>query len=433
MRFFSNDARENDEDTARIPPPEQVAAQGRRSPSPWATPDDHTPGSVATPSETNTTTYAASTADTDPDTTAPLPRTGSHDDARDGSDISGLSGAERSDVGRSDGDRSDVERPDADRSDVDRADADRADADLSDADRDEIVDVPLDDDFDNPGSTASGTRPDGTPVSRADAPVVEDSQAAFGSAHVDDPDVVDGSDLRASRADGSDLSDLRDDEPGFEGSRGDGSRAGEPGFEGSTVEGSRDSDVEEDAVGGTLKDDGGFEDPKAVDPSTEKPLDDSRDSLDSRGDEAADDSAAPAEPAVPVDGEPVIPAEGEPIVATTGEPATSANGEPALAPIIATPLPSQTAAKAPENAEPFFAEADTQTFKERWRDVQLRFVDSPKDAAAEAATLVDEAVEKLTASIASHKDTLAGDHEDTEALRVQLRGYRDILNRVLGL
>ncbi|GAB1692562.1 hypothetical protein [Krasilnikovia sp. M28-CT-15] len=80
-----------------------------------------------------------------------------------------------------------------------------------------------------------------------------------------------------------------------------------------------------------------------------------------------------------------------------------------------------------------FAAADTQGLQERWRDVQLRFVDSPKEATAEAAALVEEAVDKLTAGLRSRKDSLGGESDDTEALRVQLRGYRDILNRILGL
>ena len=66
--------------------------------------------------------------------------------------------------------------------------------------------------------------------------------------------------------------------------------------------------------------------------------------------------------------------------------------------------------------------------------MQLRFVDSPKEATSEAAQLVDEAVDKLTASLKSQKNALTGDHgEDTEKLRVELRGYRDILNRILSL
>jgi len=60
-------------------------------------------------------------------------------------------------------------------------------------------------------------------------------------------------------------------------------------------------------------------------------------------------------------------------------------------------------------------------------------VDSPKDAAGDAAKLVDEAVERLTARLRSQREGLHRDTEDTEQLRVQLRGYRDILNRILGL
>jgi len=86
-----------------------------------------------------------------------------------------------------------------------------------------------------------------------------------------------------------------------------------------------------------------------------------------------------------------------------------------------------------KSMDTLFAESDAQGFKDRWRDVQLRFVDSPKEAAAEAASLVDEAVEKLTAGLRSQKDTLLSDSDDTEKLRIELRGYRDLLNKVLSL
>ena len=71
---------------------------------------------------------------------------------------------------------------------------------------------------------------------------------------------------------------------------------------------------------------------------------------------------------------------------------------------------------------------------DRWRDVQLKFVDSPKEATTEAAGLLDEAVEKLATSLRDQKAKLHQvDSDDTETLRVELRGYRDILNRILGL
>ncbi|MEU4694193.1 hypothetical protein [Actinoplanes sp. NPDC023714] len=82
---------------------------------------------------------------------------------------------------------------------------------------------------------------------------------------------------------------------------------------------------------------------------------------------------------------------------------------------------------------PFFPTAETQALKERWRDVQLRFVDDPKGATGEAAQLVDEAVDKLTTALREQRGSLAKGTEDTEALRVELRAYRDILDRLLGL
>ncbi|GAB1639791.1 hypothetical protein [Krasilnikovia sp. MM14-A1259] len=88
---------------------------------------------------------------------------------------------------------------------------------------------------------------------------------------------------------------------------------------------------------------------------------------------------------------------------------------------------------AADQPDSLFAAADTQGLQERWREVQLRFVDSPKEVTAEAAALVEEAVDKLTAGLRSRKDSLGGESDDTEALRVQLRGYRDILHRILSL
>ncbi|MEV8509371.1 hypothetical protein AB0368_31695 [Actinoplanes sp. NPDC051475] len=104
--------------------------------------------------------------------------------------------------------------------------------------------------------------------------------------------------------------------------------------------------------------------------------------------------------------------------------------EEAPAPVAAAPAAAAPAASQPDT---LFAAADAQTLQDRWRDVQLRFVDSPKEATTEAAALVEEAVEKLTAGLRSRKEGLGADSDDTETLRVQLRGYRDILNRILGL
>jgi hypothetical protein len=97
-------------------------------------------------------------------------------------------------------------------------------------------------------------------------------------------------------------------------------------------------------------------------------------------------------------------------------------------PVAAAPAPVAAAA-----STALFDKDDASGFQERWRDVQLRFVDSPKDAAGDAAKLVEEAVEKLTAALRSQREGLHADTDDTEQLRVQLRGYRDMLNRIIGL
>ncbi|WP_432050429.1 hypothetical protein [Verrucosispora sp. NA02020] len=90
----------------------------------------------------------------------------------------------------------------------------------------------------------------------------------------------------------------------------------------------------------------------------------------------------------------------------------------------------------PAGAATLFDESTAQGFRDRWRDVQLRFVDDPQAAAGQAQSLVDEAMQALSAALAEHKSKLGGWQDagspDTEQLRVAVRGYRDFLDRVLG-
>lgn len=97
------------------------------------------------------------------------------------------------------------------------------------------------------------------------------------------------------------------------------------------------------------------------------------------------------------------------------------------------PLIPAAVAPAPSGASTFFPTADTQPLRDRWRDVQLRFVDDPKGATSDAAGLVDEAVDKLVQGLRDQRGALAKGTDDTESLRVELRSYRDLLDRLLGL
>jgi hypothetical protein len=183
-----------------------------------------------------------------------------------------------------------------------------------------------------------------------------------------------------------------------------------------------------------VRDEGGFDDPQAVDPATDEPL-------------RTGDDATSTDPAVAADDD----LEHDRSTGTNG-----ASVEDVSAPVTPIPVPVGAAAddrtartdgataettgdKRPGSVtEPdvstIFTADDASSFHERWRDAQLRFVDSPKEATAEAAALLDEAVEKLAASLRAQKDKLHNDDaDDTEQLRIELRGYREIMNRVLDL
>jgi hypothetical protein len=76
-------------------------------------------------------------------------------------------------------------------------------------------------------------------------------------------------------------------------------------------------------------------------------------------------------------------------------------------------------------------------FRDRWREVKGTFVDDPADAVRQASALSGEAVEELTAALGRLRENLDGhwgdgSEADTERLRVALRGYGSLIDRVLG-
>jgi hypothetical protein len=70
--------------------------------------------------------------------------------------------------------------------------------------------------------------------------------------------------------------------------------------------------------------------------------------------------------------------------------------------------------------------------RERWRDVKAVFVDDPADAVRQAGALTGEAVDELTAALGRLRRELDGAREsDTERLRITLRGYGSLIDRIL--
>jgi hypothetical protein len=86
-------------------------------------------------------------------------------------------------------------------------------------------------------------------------------------------------------------------------------------------------------------------------------------------------------------------------------------------------------------ATPLWDNEAADDLRQRWQSLQLRFVDDPRAVATEAQTLVGEAVNTLTNSLAERQRLLDGwdtATDDTEQLRVTVQRYRDLFELVLG-
>jgi len=84
-----------------------------------------------------------------------------------------------------------------------------------------------------------------------------------------------------------------------------------------------------------------------------------------------------------------------------------------------------------------WAEGAAEGLRERWRELQLRFIDDPRSVAGEADQLVAEAVSTVTGALESQRAQLSAwqneGGDDTERLRAAVRQYRDFFNHLLGL
>ncbi|WP_426361851.1 hypothetical protein [Streptomyces sp. E-08] len=79
---------------------------------------------------------------------------------------------------------------------------------------------------------------------------------------------------------------------------------------------------------------------------------------------------------------------------------------------------------------------DEHAFRDRWHEIQSRFVDDPREAVHEADSLVTDVIRRLAATFADRKKDLEGQWNeggdvDTESLRKALRQYRTFFNRLL--
>jgi len=86
----------------------------------------------------------------------------------------------------------------------------------------------------------------------------------------------------------------------------------------------------------------------------------------------------------------------------------------------------------------FFSPAETQTFRSRWNNIQVRFVDDPAGAIDEANNLVSDAIEHLKQGFSAQRqppDQTAdpNQRDSTEERRLLLRRYRVLVERLVSI
>jgi hypothetical protein len=91
-----------------------------------------------------------------------------------------------------------------------------------------------------------------------------------------------------------------------------------------------------------------------------------------------------------------------------------------------------------EKPGPLFNENESQTFRQRWSDIQTGFVDEPRRAVEQADELVSSTMKRLSEIFSDERTKLEqqwdrGDNISTEDLRVALQRYRSFFNRLLSL
>ncbi|GIF00286.1 hypothetical protein [Paractinoplanes rishiriensis] len=396
MKFFSNEPKDNpDDDHGRdrgsdVVTSDPVAVPQQRAGSPWSDSPAAPEAEFSDKDRGTTTTYG-------PDGTVT-------ESVRDDSPADAL----RDDTVKDDALKDDALKDDAAKDDSLKDDPFRDDSVKDDAFRDDtsadtaaVKDDTVHDDTAHDDTAHDGTAHDGTAHDDASKDDAFKDDGTFDSPKAVDPATGDHLD----KTDKSDLSDV-DSDKGVDSDEGDASKDSALKDDALKDDALKDDALKDDALkddalkDDALKDEGTFDSPVAVNPATGDDL--------NKSDKSDVDVPAAVDP-------------------TTGE--SLDNAEPVVAPV---PVNAATPGSVPApDVDRLFADGDS--FAERFREIQLTFVDSPKEATAQAAALVTEAVEAVTAALTEKKNAFAAGSEDTEQLRVELRGYRDLLKRISEL
>jgi hypothetical protein len=92
--------------------------------------------------------------------------------------------------------------------------------------------------------------------------------------------------------------------------------------------------------------------------------------------------------------------------------------------------------KVQEDLGPLFSANEAEDFQQRWSNIQVAFVDEPRQAVEDADRLIAQTMTRLAEVFADERQKLEhqwdqGDNVSTEELRVALRRYRSFFSRLL--
>jgi hypothetical protein len=98
--------------------------------------------------------------------------------------------------------------------------------------------------------------------------------------------------------------------------------------------------------------------------------------------------------------------------------------------------PTAAAAESTDAEGELFSASERNELKDRWNDIQARFVDEPRGSVEEANALVSDLMDRLVSSFSEQRIRLEeqwdrGDDVTTEDLRVVLMRYRSFFGRLL--
>jgi hypothetical protein len=87
-------------------------------------------------------------------------------------------------------------------------------------------------------------------------------------------------------------------------------------------------------------------------------------------------------------------------------------------------------------AGPVFAPESAESFRVRWSSIQAGFIDDPRHAVEDADRFVTDVVQSFTSGVEARRRTLTSaweqdGHGRTEELRLTMREYRALVDRIL--